>query len=350
MNVGFVSLGCSKNLVVTEEVIGMFKENNFNVVNDETLADIIVINTCGFIESAKQEAIDTILEMAEYKNKRCKYLIVIGCLVERYKEDLEKLIPEVDLFISIKEYDKMWDKIKALINEDNLTNSKLDFKNRVITTGNNYAYLKIAEGCSNNCTYCAIPYIQGKYISRRKEEILEEAKELSKKGIKELIVIAQDTTKYGIDIYGKPCLAELLEELCKVDGIKWIRFLYAYPETITDELIQVVKKNDKICNYFDMPIQHISNKVLKRMNRKSDKDSINNVIKKIRKEIPDVILRTTLIVGFPGETNEDFEELFEFVQDTLFDKLGVFMYSKEDRNTCIKIKRSDTLYDKKSKT
>ena len=350
MNVGFVSLGCSKNLVVTEEVIGMFKENNFNIVNDETKADIIVINTCGFIESAKQEAIDTILEMAEYKNKRCKYLIVIGCLVERYKEDLEKLIPEVDLFISIKEYDKMWDKIKALINEDNLTNSKLDFKNRVITTGNNYAYLKIAEGCSNNCTYCAIPYIQGKYISRRKEEILEEAKELAKKGIKELIVIAQDTTKYGIDIYGKPCLAELLEELCKVDGIKWIRFLYAYPETITDELIQVVKKNDKICNYFDMPIQHISNKVLKRMNRKSDKDSINNVIKKIRKEIPDVILRTTLIVGFPGETKDDFEELFEFVQDTSFDKLGVFMYSKEDRNACIKIKRSNTLYDKKGKT
>ncbi len=349
MNVGFISLGCSKNLVVTEEVIGMFKENNFNIVNDETQADIIVINTCGFIESAKQEAIDTILEMAEYKNKRCKYLIVIGCLVERYKEDLEKLIPEVDLFIPIKEYDKMWDKIKALIKADNLDKAKLDFQNRVITTGNNYAYLKIAEGCSNNCTYCAIPYIQGKYISRKKEDIIEEAKGLAKKGIKELIVIAQDTTKYGIDIYGKPCLAGLLEELCKIDGIKWIRFLYAYPETITDELIQVVKKNDKICNYFDMPIQHISNKVLKRMNRKSDKDSINNVIKKIRKEIPDVILRTTLIVGFPGETNEDFEELYNFVQDTAFDKLGVFMYSKEDGTPAARLKEQIHYMTKKSR-
>ena len=282
MNVGFISLGCSKNLVVTEEVIGMFKGNGFNIVNDEKKADIIVINTCGFIESAKQEAIDTILEMAEYKKQKCKYLIVIGCLVERYKEDLEKLIPEVDLFISIKEYPKIWEKVQNLIGEGECNICKLDFSNRVITTGENYAYLKIAEGCSNNCTYCAIPYIQGKYISRREEEIIEEAKELAKKGIKELIVIAQDTTKYGIDIYGEPRLAHLLEELCKIDGFKWIRFLYAYPETITDELIEVVKNNEKICNYFDMPIQHISNKVLKRMNRKSDKENIEKVIKKIR--------------------------------------------------------------------
>ena len=245
MNVGFISLGCSKNLVVTEEVIGMFKGNGFNIVNDEKKADIIVINTCGFIESAKQEAIDTILEMAEYKKQKCKYLIVIGCLVERYKEDLERLIPEVDLFISIKEYPKIWEKIQKVIGEGESNICKLDFSNRVITTGENYAYLKIAEGCSNNCTYCAIPYIQGKYISRREEEIIEEAKELAKKGIKELIVIAQDTTKYGIDIYGEPRLAHLLEELCKIDGFKWIRFLYAYPETITDELIEVVKNNEK---------------------------------------------------------------------------------------------------------
>ncbi len=333
MKVGFVSLGCTKNLVVTEEVIGMFKQNGYEIVNDEKKAEIIVINTCGFIESAKQEAIDTIFEMAESKKHKCKYLIVIGCLVQRYKEELVKLIPEVDLFISIREYDKMWEKISKLIGEKSSNICKLDFENRVITTGESYAYLKIAEGCSNNCTYCAIPYIQGKYISRPKEEIIDEAKRLARKGIKELIVIAQDTTKYGIDIYGKPALAELLTELCKIEGVNWIRFLYAYPETITDELIQVVKKEDKICKYFDMPIQHISNKVLKRMNRKSDKESIEKVIAKIRKEIPNVILRTTLIVGFPGETEEDFDELYEFAKKTKFDKLGAFMYSKEDRNT-----------------
>ena len=349
MNVGFISLGCSKNLVVTEEVIGMFKGNGFNIVNDEKKADIIVINTCGFIESAKQEAIDTILEMAEYKKQKCKYLIVIGCLVERYKEDLERLIPEVDLFISIKEYPKIWEKIQKVIGEGESNICKLDFSNRVITTGENYAYLKIAEGCSNNCTYCAIPYIQGKYISRREEEIIEEAKELAKKGIKELIVIAQDTTKYGIDIYGEPRLAHLLEELCKIDGFKWIRFLYAYPETITDELIEVVKNNEKICNYFDMPIQHISKKVLKRMNRKSDKESIEKVIKKIREEIPDVILRTTLIVGFPGETEEDFNELYEFVKKERFDKLGTFMYSKEDGTPAARLKEQIHYMTKKSR-
>ncbi len=349
MNVGFISLGCSKNLVVTEEVIGMFKGNGFNIVNDEKKADIIVINTCGFIESAKQETIDTILEMAEYKKQKCKYLIVIGCLVERYKEDLEKLIPEVDLFISIKEYPKIWEKVQNLIGEGECNICKLDFSNRVITTGENYAYLKIAEGCSNNCTYCAIPYIQGKYISRREEEIIEEAKELAKKGIKELIVIAQDTTKYGIDIYGEPRLAHLLEELCKIEGFKWIRFLYAYPETITDELIEVVKNNEKICNYFDMPIQHISNKVLKRMNRKSDKESIEKVIKKIREEIPDVILRTTLIVGFPGETEEDFNELYEFVKQERFDKLGTFMYSKEDGTPAARLKEQIHYMTKKSR-
>ncbi len=334
MKVGFVSLGCTKNLVVTEEVIGLFKNNDFEIVNDAKKAEIIVINTCGFIESAKQEAIDTIFEMAEYKKKNCKYLIVIGCLVERYKEELEKLIPEVDLFVSIKEYNEIWDKIQNVIGEQEEKDTKyniLDFENRVITTGDNYAYLKIAEGCSNNCTYCAIPYIQGKYVSRKMEDIIEEAKKLAKKGIKELIVIAQDTTKYGIDIYGEPKLAELLNKLCEIDGFKWIRFLYAYPETITDELIEVVKNQPKICKYFDMPIQHISNRILKKMNRRSDKESIKNVISKIRKEIPDVILRTTLIVGFPGETNEDFEELYQFVQWARFDKLGTFMYSKEDK-------------------
>lgn len=349
MKVGFVSLGCSKNLVVTEEVIGIFKQEGFEIVNNENLADIIIINTCGFIESAKQEAIDCIFEMAEYKKKKCKYLIVIGCLVERYKNDLEKLIPEVDLFISIKEYDELWDKIKKLIGEKNESSHRLDFNQRVLTTGDNYAYLKIAEGCSNNCTYCAIPYIQGKYISRKEEEIIEEAEILAKKGIKELIIIAQDTGRYGIDIYGKQELPSLLRKICKIDGFKWIRFLYTYPETITDELIEVVKTEDKICKYFDIPIQHISNRVLKRMNRKSDKNSIENLIKRLREEIPNVIIRTTLIVGFPGETKEDFEELYDFVKNARFDKLGAFMYSKEDGTPASRLKEQIHYMTKKSR-
>ena len=337
MNVGFVSLGCSKNLVVTEQMIGIFKDHGFNIVSDESTADVIVINTCGFIESAKQEAIDAIFEMAKYKEKRCKYLIVTGCLVQRYKEDLENLIKEVDLFVAVNEYEEFWQKVSMLINKEEFDTSKLDYNRRVLTTGKNMAYLKIAEGCSNKCTYCAIPYIQGPYISRKMEDILEEAKILVQKGIKEIIVIAQDTTKYGIDIYGKPMLAELLEKLSEIEEIDWIRFLYAYPETITDELIKVVKENDKICKYFDIPIQHISDKVLKRMNRKSNGESIRNLIKKIRKEIPEVIIRTTVIVGFPGETKEQFEELYEFIKEAKFDKLGAFKYSKEDGTPAAKL-------------
>ena len=348
MNVGFVSLGCSKNLIDTESLIGSFKNNRFQIVNEEDKADILVINTCGFIESAKEEAINTILEMAEYKKQRCKYLIVMGCLVQRYYEELVKALPEVDLFIKIEDYDKMWDKIEDLIKrgivekEKKKSSKKItqipqmpmltqeQFLNRVVTTGENYAYIKIGEGCSNKCTYCAIPYIRGPFASRKMEDILEEADMLAKKGIKELIVIAQDTTKYGVDIYGKSKLAELLEKLSKIEGIKWIRFLYAYPEGITRELIDVVAKNDKIANYFDIPIQHISNKVLKRMNRRTSKEQIENLLKTIREEIPNVVLRTSLIVGFPGETKEDFEELKEFVEKAKFDKLGTFMYSKED--------------------
>ena len=331
MKVGFVSLGCSKNLVDTEMLIGMFKNEEYKIVNDPKEAEIIVINTCGFIESAKEEAINTILEMAEYKNKKCKYLIVMGCLVERYKDDLVKSLPEVDLFIKYSEYSTIWQQIQAVINKNKEKQDfKLDFMDRVITTGENFAYLRIAEGCSNKCTYCAIPYIRGGFQSRKIEDILQEANKLVNSGIKELIVIAQDTTKYGIDIYGEPKLAELLEKLCKIDGVKWVRFLYAYPETITDELIKVVKENDKICKYFDIPIQHISDSVLKRMNRKSNGASIKNVIAKIRKEIPNVILRTTLIVGFPGETVKDFDELYNFVQDARFDRLGAFTYSKEE--------------------
>ncbi|WIV11495.1 30S ribosomal protein S12 methylthiotransferase RimO [Proteiniborus sp. MB09-C3] len=337
MNVGFISLGCSKNLVVTEGIIGLFNSHNFNIVNDAQEADIIVINTCGFIESAKQEAINTIFEMAELKKNRCKYLIVTGCLVQRYKDELEREIPEVDLFLSISDYDRIWKEIENLLDLEEDKHAILDFNNRVLTTGENMAYLKIAEGCNNNCTYCAIPYIQGPYISRPMEDILKEAKNLADQGIKELVVIAQDTTKYGIDLYGESKLAQLLEELCKIGGFQWIRFLYAYPESITDELINVVKNNHKICSYFDIPIQHISDSVLKRMNRKSDGASIRGLIDKIREEIPDVILRTTLIVGFPGETEQDFNELYEFVKETKFDKLGVFTYSKEDNTPAAKL-------------
>ena len=270
MKVGFVSLGCSKNLVDTEMMIGLFKKNNYEIVNEPQNADIIVINTCGFIESAKEEAINTILEMAEYKKENCKFLIVTGCLTERYKEDLIKSLPEVDLFIKFSEYDTIWEQIQQLFNnnkvkQENLIknatknsniseNEKLDFLNRVISTGKNYAYLRIAEGCNNFCTFCAIPYIRGRFTSRKIEDILEEAKLLANQGYKELIIIAQDTSKYGVDIYGKPMLAELLHKISETEGIEWIRFLYTYPETITEDLIQEVKNNDKICKYFDIPM------------------------------------------------------------------------------------------------
>ncbi len=337
MKVGFISLGCSKNLVVTEEIIGLFKKHNYTIVNDPEEAEILLINTCGFIESAKNEGIQTILEMADYKERNCKYLIVTGCLVQRYEEELTKELPEVDLFVSVKDYNLLWSKIDNLVKNEK-SYDDLSMFDRVITTGNNMAYLKIAEGCSNYCTYCAIPYIQGKYISREYNDILKEARGLAEKGIKELVVIAQDTTKYGVDLYGKDRLPELLNDLCKIDGFKWIRFLYSYPETITDELIEVVKNNDKICKYFDLPIQHISDNVLKRMNRKSDGETIKSLIKKLRKEIPNVILRTTLIVGFPGETEENFNELCEFVKEYKFDRLGAFAYSIEDGTPAAKFK------------
>lgn len=341
MKVGFVSLGCSKNLIDTEMAIGLFKRNNFEIVNDVEKAEIIIVNTCGFIESAKQEAINTILEMAEYKEKgTCKYLVVMGCLVQRYKKELQKALPEVDLFIEINDYGSYWDKILELLDEEEKpdTINNLCYMDRVISTGNKTAYLKIAEGCSNRCTYCAIPYIRGPYVSRPMEEVLEEAKKLATAGIKELIVIAQDTTRYGEDLYGESKLSDLLNELCKIDGFEWIRFLYAYPESITDELIQTVKNNPKICNYFDIPIQHISDSVLKRMNRRTNGKQIEELINKIKKQIPDVILRTSLIVGFPGETEEDFNKLYEFVKKRYFDKLGVFTYSKEDGTPAARLK------------
>ena len=355
MKVGFVSLGCSKNLIDTEVAIGHFKNNNFEIENNPEKAEIIVVNTCGFIDSAKEEAINTILEMAEYKKKKCKYLIVMGCLVQRYYDDLVKALPEVDLFIKLDEYNNFWDKVEKLIKEnevepsatkstDKITEIKPlpmpecnEFFERVVTTGKNYAYLKIGEGCSNRCTYCAIPYIRGPFVSRKMEDIIEEAKILADKGIKEIIVIAQDTTKYGVDIYREEKLPELLQKISEIQGIEWIRFLYSYPEGISDELINVVKNNSKICKYFDIPIQHISDRILKRMNRRTNKKQIEELISKLKREIPEVTIRTTLIVGFPGETEQDFEELYEFVQKTKFDKLGAFKYSKEEGTPAAKL-------------
>ena len=367
MKIGFVSLGCSKNLVDTEKTIGIFKANNYEIVNSPEEADVIVINTCGFIEAAKEEAINTILEMAEYKKQKCKYLIAMGCLVERYKAELEKAIPEVDLYIKYSEYNMLWEKIQTLL-KDNDQNEKIEknrngninnnlkkynkfdsVEERVISTGENYAYLKIADGCSNRCTYCAIPYIRGPQVSRKMEDILKEAKRLANSGYKELIVIAQDTTKYGIDIYGEPKLAELLEEISKIDGIEWIRFLYAYPETITNELIKLVKENNKICKYFDIPIQHISDSVLKRMNRQSNGKTIRNLVQTLREEIPNVVIRTTVMVGFPGESKKDFEELYDFLKEARFDKLGCFAYSKEEGTPAARIKEQIHPMTKKSR-
>lgn len=335
--VGFISLGCSKNLVDTEMMIGLFKKNGFEIVNSEKDAEIIVINTCGFITPAKEEAINTIIEMSEYKKQgKCKYLIVMGCLVQRYAEDLKKTLPEVDLFLTISEYEKAWEKITKLLGEKTSCQA-MEYLDRTISTGENTAYLKIAEGCSNNCTYCAIPKIRGKFVSRPYEDIVEEAEMLAKKGIKEIIVIAQDTTKYGKDLYGKYRLAELLERISQIKTVKLVRFLYAYPESITDELIETVKNNNKICNYFDIPIQHISNRILKLMNRRSNKEKIIALIEKIRKEIPNAIIRTSIIVGFPAETAEDFEELKEFIATAKLDKVGVFKYSKEDNTPAEKL-------------
>ncbi len=369
LKVGFISLGCNKNLVDTEKTIALFKNHKYEIINDAKKADIIVINTCGFIESAKEEAINTILEMAEYKKQNCKYLIAMGCLVERYKEELQKAIPEVDLWVKYSEYDNLWEKIEKLLEDSNKSNKEQNYNakgqisktgettekpfedliDRVITTGENYAYLKIADGCSNYCTYCAIPGIRGPLKSRTIESIIEEAHILVKRGYKEIIVTAQDTTKYGMDNYGKPMLSKLLEELCKISEIKWIRFLYAYPETITDELIETIKKHPQICPYFDIPIQHVSDTVLKRMNRKSNGDSIRKLITKLRKELPNAILRTTVMVGFPGETKEEFQELYDFLKEAKFDKLGAFMYSKEEGTPAAKMENQVHPQTKKSR-
>ena len=341
INIGVISLGCPKNLVDTEVILGNLSRQGYNITNKVEQADVIIINTCGFIHDAKQESINTILEMAEHRTKgNCRALLVIGCLAERYKEDIYREIPEVDAVITIKEYVQIPEVISSLVKagkEKKIIPYEENYLNRVRSTLPFISYLKISEGCDNRCSYCVIPFIRGAYRSRNIDDILDEARHLSNYGVKELIIIAQDTTKYGIDVYGEPKLAELLKKLCRVEGIEWIRFLYAYPDSVTDELIEVMVQEEKICKYIDLPIQHISDNVLKAMARKSKSTQIKQVIKKLRDNIPDIAIRTSIIVGFPGETEEDFDELLNFIQETKFDRLGVFTYSKEEGTVAAKL-------------
>lgn len=337
MNILFISLGCDKNLVDTEVMLGLLASKGHQMVNDEMEADVIVINTCCFIHDAKEESIQNILEMAELKKEgRLKALIVTGCLAQRYKEEIIEEIPEVDAVLGTTSYDKILEAIdEALEGRHCVEMTDIDAlplvqSNRLVTTGGHFAYLKIAEGCDKHCTYCIIPKIRGNFRSVPMERLLKEAEGLAEQGVKELILVAQETTLYGKDIYGEKSLHKLLRELCKVSGIQWIRILYCYPEEITDELIQVMKEEKKICHYLDLPIQHASDEILKRMGRRTSKAQLKEIIGKLREEIPDITLRTTLITGFPGETKEQHEELMEFVDEMEFDRLGVFTYSPEE--------------------
>lgn len=329
------SLGCSKNLVDAEEMVYILNENGYEMTDDIDDADVAIVNTCGFIESAKEESIDTILNIASHKQKNLKHLIVTGCLVQRYYKDLKEQIPEIDAFLGTTSYNTILNVLQGLsIGKDNSlilpANTKLDHNKKKILTDSYYAYIKIAEGCDNSCTYCIIPKLRGRYVSRPMDEIVDEAKRLASQNVKEIVLIAQDTSKYGLDIYCEKKLPHLLRELSKIEGIRWIRFLYTYPEDITDELVQEVKNNDKVCSYFDIPIQHASNRILKLMNRSTDKEEISDKINLIRSNIKDAIIRTTLITGFPTENDEDIEELADFVRQMKFDKLGVFPYSREE--------------------
>ncbi len=337
MNILFISLGCDKNLVDTEVMLGLLASKGHQMIDDETQADVIVINTCCFINDAKEESIQTILEMADYKKEgRLKALIVTGCLAQRYKNEIIEEIPEVDAVLGTTSYDKIVEAIDEALQGHSLVEmTELDAlpevnTQRLVTTGGHFAYLKIAEGCDKHCTYCIIPKIRGNFRSVPMEKLLREAQELADQGVKELILVAQETTLYGKDIYGEKSLHKLLKELCKIAGIQWIRILYCYPEEITDELIQVMKEEKKICHYLDLPIQHASNEILKRMGRRTSKEQLIEIIGKLRKEIPDIALRTTLITGFPGETEEQHEELMDFVDEMEFDRLGVFTYSAEE--------------------
>ena len=337
MKILFISLGCDKNLVDTEVMLGMLASRGYEMTNDEQEADIIVINTCCFIHDAKEETIQNILEMAEYKkNGSAKALIVTGCMAERYRQEILDEIPEVDEVLGTTAYDRILDAVDAaLAGQHEVMTADLDAlplpeTKRLVTTGGHFAYLKIAEGCDKHCTYCIIPKIRGNFRSVPMERLLKEAQDLAEQGVKELILVAQETTLYGKDLYGEKSLPKLLRELCKISGIRWIRILYCYPEEITDELIQVMKEEPKICHYLDLPIQHANDTILKRMGRRTSKQELIDIVQKLRKEIPDICLRTTLITGFPGETQEQHEEVMEFIDTLEFDRLGAFTYSPEE--------------------
>ena len=337
MKILFISLGCDKNLVDTEVMLGMLASRGYEMTNDEQEADIIVINTCCFIHDAKEESIQNILEMAEYKkNGSAKALIVTGCMAERYRQEILDEIPEVDEVLGTTAYDRILDAVDAaLAGQHEVMTADLDAlplpeTKRLVTTGGHFAYLKIAEGCDKHCTYCIIPKIRGNFRSVPMERLLKEAQDLAEQGVKELILVAQETTLYGKDLYGEKSLPKLLRELCKISGIRWIRILYCYPEEITDELIQAMKEEPKICHYLDLPIQHANDTILKRMGRRTSKQELIDIVQKLRKEIPDICLRTTLITGFPGETQEQHEEVMEFIDTLEFDRLGAFTYSPEE--------------------
>ncbi len=334
-----ISLGCDKNLVDSEHMIAALTDAGYELCDNEDEAEVIVINTCCFVHDARQESIDTILEMARLKDNKLKALIVCGCLAERYRDEIIKEIPEVDAVLGVNEADGL---IRAIDNAvglcrdikvsacDNPDTSRAGNRRRVITTPGHFEYLKIAEGCDKNCTYCIIPSLRGRYRSVPMDELIAEAKSLAGRGVKELILVAQETTLYGTDLYGKKTLPELLCKLSEIDGIEWIRLLYAYPEEVTEELADIMSTNPKICHYLDIPIQSGSDNVLRRMGRRTDQDQIRNVVNMLRKRIPDIALRTTLIAGFPGESEEDFEETYRFVNEMEFDRLGVFAYSREE--------------------
>ena len=337
MNLLFISLGCDKNLVDSEVMLGLLDAKGYCIVDDETQADVIVINTCCFIHDAKEESIQTILEMAEYKKTgRLKALIAAGCLAQRYQKEILKEIPEVDAVLGTTSYDQIVRVVEeALRGQGGVRLADLNAlpavqERRLITTGGHYAYLKIAEGCDKHCTYCIIPKIRGNYRSVPMEQLVREAEELAGQGVKELILVAQETTLYGKDLYGEKSLHRLLKELCRISGIRWIRLLYCYPEEVYDDLIRVIKEEKKICHYLDLPIQHANDEILRRMGRRTSRKQLEEIIGKLRHELPDIAIRTTLITGFPGETREQHEELMEFADEMEFDRLGVFTYSPEE--------------------
>ena len=341
--VGFISLGCSKNLVDTEVMLRRLHDAGFEITPDETEAEIIIINTCGFIESAKQESIDNILDAEKLKEwGKCRHIIATGCLVERYREEVMRELPEIDALVGVGSLEDIADACRAVMNGEKFVSfkdkntSKLG-GDRILTTADHTAYLKIAEGCDNKCTYCAIPLIRGKFRSRRIEDIVKEAKDLEELGVKELNLIAQDTTRYGLDIYGEYSLAKLVRSICAETNIPWIRLLYCYPDKITDELIAELRDNDRLVKYMDIPIQHISDKILTRMNRHGNKALIKETVEKLRREVPGIILRTTAMVGFPGESDDDFTELCEFVKEARFDRFGAFTFSEEEGTAAVEL-------------